>query len=104
MWQERLSGVASLTNPAGCNQLVKAKQIPKQIARVHTITLWMKRPCHLKTLQEMISLPPGNFQRLKSSYLSSISRCLDIAQDSAVWPVQLLLGKKLLMIVFCQVL
>lgn len=49
MWQERLSGVASLTNPAGCNQLMKAKQIPKQIARVHTITLWMKRPCHLNT-------------------------------------------------------
>lgn len=24
MWQERLSGVASLTNPAGCDQLVKA--------------------------------------------------------------------------------
>lgn len=49
MWQERLSGVASPTNPAGCNQIMKAKQIPKQIARVHTITLWMKRPCHLNT-------------------------------------------------------
>lgn len=49
IWQDRLSGVASLTNPAGCNQLMKAKQIPKQIARAHKITLWIKRPCYLNT-------------------------------------------------------
>lgn len=49
MWQERLSGVVSLINPAGCNQLIKAKQIPKQNARAHRIILWMKGACHLNT-------------------------------------------------------
>lgn len=49
IWQDRLSGVASLTNSVGCNQLMNAKQIPKQIAKAHRITLWIKRPCHLNT-------------------------------------------------------
>lgn len=73
MCQERLSRVASLTNPAGCNQLMRisSKANCQGYGRCPGFT---GLHCGWKglatwTLQETVSLPPGNFQRLKGSYI-----------------------------------
>lgn len=113
MCQERLSGVASLTNPAGCNQLMRisSKANCQGYGRCPGFTGLL---CGWKglaawILQETASLPPGNFQRLKGSYIILATLCVLHFQvlehlmrlSCMVCPAPYW-EKNLFMMVFCQ--